>query len=329
MSSHHTPRYGDVTTILEPGSTPVGGSRPRATPAGDLLEGRRYLRRLPGDGPDRCREDYAAFTLRPLGVTLGAEIHGVDLARPLALELREEIHRALLEWKVLFFPDQHLTSAAQREFARSWGELETNPLLEQGEDASVVRFAKGGDGPQTYENIWHVDTSFRENPAMGAVLRMVQTPPVGGDTMWADMAAAYDNLSDEVRGRIDGAVAVHDMVPGFVRFLEPDRLARLQEDFPPVHHPVVRTHPETGRRTLFVNASFTTAIVGMEPMESDALLRHLCAQAHVPEYQVRYRWRPGTVAFWDNRATQHYAVGDYHPHPRVAERVAIVGDRPV
>jgi taurine dioxygenase len=303
-----------VTSILEPGTVSVVGSRPLATPALDLLEGRRYLRRLPGDGPDRCLGEPSSLALTPVGVTLGAEVRGVDLSRPLSDAERAEIHRALLEWKVLFFPDQDLSSAAQRDFARGWGELETNPQLEQGEDAAVVRFAKGGDGPQSFENIWHVDTSFKERPAMGAVLRMVETPPFGGDTMWA--------------ARIDDAVAVHDMVPGFVRFLDPARLADLVDVFPPVRHPVVRTHPETGRRTLYVNAAFTTAIEGWDRAESDAMLRHLFAQAHVPEFQVRYRWRAGTVAFWDNRATQHYAVGDYHPHPRTAERVSIVGDRP-
>ncbi|MFP5073203.1 TauD/TfdA dioxygenase family protein [Pseudonocardia nantongensis] len=298
------------------------GPRHRTTPAIDLLEGERRLRRLPGDGPDR---PYEAFTVTPLGATLGAEITGVDLRETPDPALTTELRRALLEWKVLFFPDQDLTSAQQRDFGLLWGELETNPMLEQGASADVVRF---GAGQKTFENIWHADTTFRTEPAMGAVLRMVSAPPFGGDTMWADMAAAYDNLAADIRDRIDDAVAVHDMVPGFARFLDPEKLARLQDRFPPVAHPVVRTHPETGRRTLYVNGSFTTHIVGMEPDESAALLRHLFAQAHVPEYQVRYRWAEGTVAFWDNRATQHYAVGDYHPHPRVAERVAIAGDRP-
>ena len=190
----------------------------------DLLEGRRYLCRLPGDGPDR---PFELFTVTPLGATLGAEISGVDLSRPLDEPVLAELHRALLEWKVLFFRDQDITSEQQRSFCRIWGELETNPQLEQGDDASVTRFAKGGDGPQTYENIWHVDTSFRPNPGMGAVLRMIQTPPRGGDTMWADMAVAYDNLSDEVKARIDGAEAVHDMVPGFARFLAAEKLEAL------------------------------------------------------------------------------------------------------
>ncbi|MBI0381717.1 TauD/TfdA family dioxygenase, partial [Streptomyces albiflaviniger] len=169
---------------------------------------------------------------------------------------------------------------------------------------------------------------FRTRPALGAVLQLREVPPVGGDTMWADMAAAYDNLPAEVKERVDGATAVHDVIPGFVRFYGPERLAPFQEMFPPVEHPVVRTHPETGRRMLFVNTSFTTRITGMEREESDRLLSFLCRQAHVPEYQVRFHWQPGDIAFWDNRATQHYAVNDYAPHRRVAERVAIEGDRP-
>lgn len=316
----------DVRAGSEGEPAGLSTARPTSTPAVDLLEGRRVLSRTPGEAPDTALP-HTAFDLTPLGATLGAEIRGVDLAAT-DPALRAEIHRALLEWKVLFFPDQDLGPADQRDLARHWGELETNPLLEQGDDPATVRFTKGGDGPQTYENIWHADTTFRPNPAMGAVLRMIETPPRGGDTIWADMGAAYDNLAPDVLARIDDAYAVHDMVPGFVRFLEPGKLDRLADAFPPVRHPVVRTHPETGRRTLYVNGAFTTCIEGLAQAESDALLRHLFAQAHVPEYQVRYRWAPGTVAFWDNRATQHYAVGDYHPHRRVAERVAIAGDRP-
>lgn len=146
--------------------------------------------------------------------------------------------------------------------------------------------------------------------------------------MWADMAAAYDNLAPEVKERLEGARAVHDFVPGFARFTPHERLVPFQDRFPPVEHPVVRTHPVTGRRMLFVNTSFTTRIVGWDRDESDRMLRLLFQQAHVPEYQVRFTWRAGDVAFWDNRATQHYAVNDYAPHRRVAERVAVAGDRP-
>ncbi|MBK3590393.1 TauD/TfdA family dioxygenase, partial [Streptomyces sp. MBT57] len=142
-----------------------------------------------------------------------------------------------------------------------------------------------------------------ERPALGAVLQLREVPPVGGDTLWADMAAAYDNLSEDVKERIEGAWAVHDFIPGFSRFYPPERLAPHQDRFPPVEHPVVRRHPVTGRRTIFVNASFTTRIVGFAQEESDRLLRLLFQQAHAPEFQVRYSWRAGDVAFWDNRAT--------------------------
>jgi taurine dioxygenase len=299
--------------------------REAQTPPDGMYEGPRTLRRLPEGWQER---PYERFELVPLGRTIGAEVRGVDLSRPVEPALREELNRALLEWKVLFFRGAHLTSVQQRDFARNWGELETNPLLAAGSTEDVVRFDKGSGSTPTFENIWHADVTFRERPALGAVLQLREVPPVGGDTMWADMGAAYDNLPQEVKDRIDGATAVHDFIPGFARFYGPERLAPFQDAFPPVEHPVVRTHPETGRRLLFVNASFTTRITGMERGESDRLLSYLCRQAHVPEYQVRFHWQPGDVAFWDNRATQHYAVNDYAPHRRVAERVAIEGDRP-
>ncbi|MVO88404.1 taurine dioxygenase [Streptomyces sp. p1417] len=299
--------------------------REATVPADGMYEGRRTLRRLPEGTPERR---YEHIDVVPQGRIIGAEIRGADLSRPLAPALREELHRALLEWKVLFFRSAHLTSDEQRAFARAWGELETNPLLARGAAEDVARFEKGGTAAPTFENVWHADVTFRERPALGAVLQLREVPPVGGDTMWADMAAAYDNLPDGVKARVDGASAVHDFIPGFARFYGPEQLVPLQDAFPPVEHPVVRTHPETGRRTLFVNTSFTTHIVGMDRAESDRLLGYLVRQAHVPEYQVRWRWEAGDIAFWDNRATQHYAVDDYAPHRRVAERVAIAGDRP-
>ncbi|MGZ3097246.1 TauD/TfdA dioxygenase family protein [Streptomyces sp. H72] len=304
---------------------PTAGLRAARIPGDGMYEGRRVLRRLPEGWVER---PYEHFDVVPLARTIGAEIRGVDLSRPLGAALREELNRALLEWKVLFFRAQHLSSDQQRAFAGHWGELETNPLLAAGSRQDVVRFDKADAATPTYENVWHTDVTFRERPALGAVLQLREVPPFGGDTLWADMAAAYDNLPQEVKDRIDGARAVHDFIPGFARFYGPERLIPHQDAFPPVEHPVVRTHPETGRRMLFVNASFTTRITGLDRDESDRLLRFLFQQAHVPEYQVRFSWRPGDVAFWDNRATQHYAVGDYGSDRRVAERVAIEGDRP-
>lgn len=299
--------------------------REHRIPADGLHEGTRVLDRLPEGVHDR---PYELFRLTPLARTIGAEVSGVDLSRPLSPALRGELNRAMLEWKVLFFRGAHLTSDAQRSFARNWGELETNPLLAAGDDDEVARFEKGTGAASTFENVWHADVTFRARPAMGAVLQLREVPPFGGDTLWADMAAAYDNLPGWVKDEVDDARAVHDFLPGFARFYDPERLAGFQDRFPPVEHPVVRRHPETGRRTLFVNVSFTTRILGMDRDRSDRLLRILFQQAHVPEFQVRFHWRPGDVAFWDNRATQHYAVNDYAPHRRVAERVAIAGDLP-
>ncbi|QCB20890.1 TauD/TfdA family dioxygenase [Streptomyces sp. SS52] len=310
-------------TVMSAG--PAADLREARIPGDGIYEGRRVLRRVPEGWQER---PYELFEVVPQARTIGAEIRGVDLSRPLGAELREELNRALLEWKVLFFRAQHLTSAQQRAFAGHWGPLETNPLLAAGSSEDVVRFDKGEGAVPTYENVWHTDVTFRERPALGAVLQLREVPPFGGDTMWADMAAAYDNLPQEVKDRIDGARAVHDFIPGFARFYGSERLIPYQDLFPPVEHPVVRTHPETGRRMLFVNTSFTTHITGMDRDESDRLLRFLFQQAHVPEYQVRFRWQPGDIAFWDNRATQHYAVGDYGSERRVAERVAIEGDRP-
>lgn len=295
--------------------------RPAITPDNGILEGPRLLRRLPEGAEER---PYELFALRPLGRVIGAEISGVDLATPLTPPLHAELDRALLEWKVLFFRDQRITPDQQRAFAAHWGPLETNPLLQQGDSAEVTRFARGGSMPGL-ENIWHADVTFRANPALGSVLRLTTVPPLGGDTLWADMAAAYDNLPPEIQRCIEDLRAVHDFVPGFARFTDPDFLAGHQDRFPPVEHPVVLRHPRTGRRTLFVNQAFTTRVLGLDRAESDRLLRYLFTQAHVPEYQVRFQWRPDSVAFWDNRATQHYAVNDYHPHARIAERVSIAG----
>ena len=296
-----------------------------------LRPGARDLRRVPDDWVARPYP----FTVRPMSPTIGAEVD-VDLADLApgdgtddAIDERwAEVHRALLEWKVLVFRDQDLDGPTQRAVAGRWGDLERHPFLPAGSTEDVVRFEKGVDTPG-YENLWHTDVTWRERPAMAAMLRAVEVPPTGGDTLWADMAAAHDGLEQSVRVRIDGMRAVHDFSFSFGSRMDEATLAEFRERFPAVVHPVVRVHPETGRRTLFVNGVFTSHIVGLEPDEGEELLRLLIRQAEVPEYQCRLTWRPGTVALWDNRATQHYAVNDYHPQRRVMERVAIVGDRPV
>jgi len=291
--------------------------------------GPRVLRRVPDDWVER---PYTRIKLEPCTEVIGAEVRGIDLAAPLDDELGAEVRRALLEWKVLFFRDQRLSSEQQLAFASHFGALEQHPFLEQGDTPEVVRFEKGDDRTNPYgvgnENGWHSDVSWRVEPAMGAVLRAVEVPEHGGDTLWADMACAYDNLSHEIKGQIADLRAVHSFVQVFGYGMSAKQRAEALERYPRVEHPVVRTHPETGRKTLYVNAFFCERIVGLDDDESEWLLDRLCLQAMHPEWQVRLHWEPGTVAFWDNRSTQHYASSDYFPQRRVMDRVSIMGDRP-
>lgn len=280
--------------------------------------------RLNADGVDPA--PYERFEVRPMTPYIGAEIHGVDLRAP-SESVIDDLRRALLEWKVIFFRDQRISGEQHRDFARHWGELDVHPLLPQGEVPEVAHFERGEDNPGT-ENIWHVDVTWQQRPPLGSVLRALDVPPAGGDTLWADMGNAYDCLADDVKARIDGLDAVHDFMPSFGRSMPPEQKARMQEQYPPVRHPIVRIHPETGRKTLFVNSLFTTHIPDLDPIEGASLLAHLFDQAKVPDFQCRFRWQPNSIAFWDNRATQHYAASDYFPHRRVMERVAILGDVP-
>jgi taurine dioxygenase len=299
----------------------------RATSLSRLRVGPRVASRTPAGWEAR---PYTRFTVEPAGTTIGAEIVGLSLAEALDAELHQQLNRALLEWKVLFFRDQHLTHEQHLAFARNWGDVEVHPFIRKGQPEAkpeVVRLERG-EAAAGRENGWHSDVTWREAPSLGSILRAVEIPPFGGDTLWADMAAAYDLLEDGVKERIDGLVAVHDWVNTFGRGMEKSVFESLRAEFPPVEHPVVRTHPETGRKTLYVNASFTTHIVGLDADESASLLAFLCHQANYPEFQTRLRWAPGTIAFWDNRSTQHYASSDYWPDVRVMERVTVAGDRP-
>jgi taurine dioxygenase len=255
--------------------------------------------------------EFGSFRVLPVGTSIGAEVIEVDLTRGISRTLKSDLHRALLEWKVLFFRDQRMTSEQQRDMARLWGELEVHPFLKAGDTPEVVRFEKD-ETTKGVENIWHSDVTWRQIPSLGSILRAIEVPALGGDTMWADMALAYDGLPARIRDRVDGLTAIHDFADSFGQGMAPERLARMREEFPPAEHPVIRVHPETGRRTIYVNEIFTSRIVGLEP-----------------EYQCRFRWEPNSIAFWDNRSTQHYAISDYWPAARVMDRVTIVGDRPV
>jgi taurine dioxygenase len=289
-----------------------------------LQAGPVELRRVPEGFTPR---PYVRCRVVPLTPVIGAEIAGVDLREPLDDELCAELEQALLEWKVIFFRDQAIDGAQHRAFARRWGELEVHPFLPQGEVAEVVRFAKDA-ASRGYENVWHSDVSWREVPSLGSVLRCIETPPCGGDTLWADMACAYDALPAELRERIDGLVAVHDFTSTFGQLMSDEQRAEMRAQYPPAEHPLVRRHPATGRKTLYVNAAFTSHVVGIPEEESEALLQLLFRQAQIPELQCRFRWTKDAIAFWDNRATQHYAASDYFPQRRVMERATIIGDRP-
>jgi taurine dioxygenase len=285
-------------------------------------------RRLRPTYDESERRPYRRITPEPLSPTVGAEIRGVALSEPIDAETLDELHRALLEYKVIFFREQDITPAQHVAFARRFGELETHPFVPQRDGYPEVMVLEKNDRVGGYENVWHSDVTWRQEPSLGSVLLARQVPALGGDTLFCDMYAAYEGLSDKIRSSLDGLRAVHDFTRTFGRLMSAEELAKKQQEFPPAEHPVVRTHPETGRMGLYVNAAFTSHIVGLDPTESDRLLDVLYRQATVPEYQCRFRWRPDSVAFWDNRAVQHYAASDYFPHPRLMERVTILGDRP-
>jgi len=271
---------------------------------------------------------FARIGVGQLGATIGAEISGVDLRAPLDDATFAELHRALLAFKVLFFRDQDLSPAQHADFGRRFGELEIHPFLPAPEGRPEVVLLAKNEQIGGYENGWHSDVTWRVAPSLGSILRCRACPPVGGDTLFADMAAAYRGLPDEVKEHIDGLRAVHDFTFAFGRSLSPEQLAEKQREFPAVAHPIVRTHPETGEKVLYVNRAFTSHVEGVEPAESTRLLAYLYHQATYPEYQVRFRWQKDSIAFWDNRSTQHYASSDYWPEARVMERVTVVGDRP-
>ena len=290
----------------------------------DFHAGPHKLTRPSAEGYDRIR-------LEPVTPHIGARVSGIRLAGPLTDDDLAEVRRALLDWKVLFFHEPDLDKPSHRAFAERWGALERHPFYEfvqPGQaDVDVVELAKDATTAGV-ENIWHADLTWHTTPSWGAVLRAVEVPALGGATLWADMAAAYDTLPAELQERIEHLTAVHDWRHNFGLAMPAADVAALSPQFPAAEHPVVRVHPDTGRRTLFVNPIFTSHIVGLSEDESDALLSRLFRQATIPELQCLHRWQAGDVAFWDNRATQHYAVSDYYPERRVMQRISVQGDRP-
>jgi taurine dioxygenase len=264
----------------------------------------------------------------PLSPTVGAEIGGINLAHPLDDATYDELHRALLKHKVIFFRDQDITPEEHIAFARRFGDLEVHPFAPQGEHPELLVIAHD-EINRGKENTWHSDVTWRLQPSLGSILRALEVPPVGGDTLFADMHAAYEDLGDSMKHALSGMTAIHDFSRVFGRNLSADKMAAMKEKYPPANHPVVRTHPETGEKSLYVNRAFTSHIVGMKPDESERMLEFLYSRASIPEYQCRFKWKRNSIAFWDNRAVQHYAVSDYFPQRREMHRVTVIGDTPV
>jgi taurine dioxygenase len=282
-----------------------------------------------------------AIKVEPMTRSIGAQLENVNLGDASRDDaLFAEVRALLVKYKVLFLHDQDITRAEHVAFARRFGELEDHPVVGSDPDyPGLVRIYKGPDSRnEQYENAWHCDTTWRECPQFGAVLRCTEAPPVGGDMLWANMVEAYEQLPDHVKTQIADLRARHSIEASFGAAMPIEKRLALKAQYPDAEHPVVRTHPETGEKILFVNA-FTTHFTNFHTPQNvrfgqDAnpgaalLLTYLVSQAYVPEYQVRFRFRKNSVAIWDNRCTQHYAVQDFWPAVRNLERAGIIGDKP-
>ncbi|MDE1197991.1 MAG: taurine dioxygenase [Pseudomonas sp.] len=270
----------------------------------------------------------------PLSSALGAQISGVDLSRDLNTAQRDAIEQALLKHQVLFFREQPITPQQQTRFAAQFGDLHVHPIYPNVPEQPEIMVLDTALTDVRDNAIWHTDVTFLPTPAMGAVLSAKQLPAYGGDTLWASGIAAFEALSRPLQILLDGLTATHDFTRSFPveRFGSTAQdLARWEETRrrnPPLSHPVIRTHPVSGRKALFVNDGFTSRINELEPAESEAILKLLFAHATRPEFTIRWRWQENDVAMWDNRVTQHYAVDDYRPQRRVMHRATILGDVP-
>ncbi len=271
---------------------------------------------------------YETISVQKLTPAIGAEIHGVDLGRPLGNQTFQEIHEALMENQVIFFRNQHIDHAQHKDFGRRFGALHMHPAAPQLIKEHPEVFVIHADEKSTYVNGegWHSDVSCDGEPPMGSILYMHELPPDGGgDTMFASMYAAYEALSEPLKILLSGMTAIHSGEHVYRgRYGNDDRAKK----YPESEHPVVRTHPVTGRQALFVNRGFTRRIVQLSRPESDAVLQMLFRHVETPEFQCRFAWKPYSIAFWDNRCAQHKAVWDYYPNTRHGYRVTVAGDRP-
>lgn len=276
-----------------------------------------------------------AFTVEKIAPAIGAEIGQIDLRAPLDDDTVAALRKALVDHKVLVFRDQDITPAQHVALARRFGELEVHPTFPHHAEHPELVLLGGDEKRPAMENGYHTDVSWREIPSMASMLRCVQCPPIGGDTVWVNMALAYERLPAQRKAQIEGLMAVHDILPAFGDKMTPEQ----RKQFPPATHPVVRTHPESGEKILYVNGAFVTHFANFRASnpvrgayesqsEKQDLMDYLLRQPAILEYQMRLRWRPNTIAFWDNRATQHYAIQDYFPAVRRMMRATIIGDRP-
>jgi len=270
-----------------------------------------------------------ALTIEPLTAALGAEVSGLDMAN-VDDSTRDELRKAWLDHKVLVLRDQHITTEEHIAFGRLFGELELHPFT-IGIDGypEIILLEAGGDSGKDFVAAgWHSDVTWREEPSMGSILRGRVVPAAGGDTCFADAAAAYEGLPDKWKERVDDKFAIHDFARVFADRVADEEMDAMREKYPPQRHPVIRTHPETGARSIYTNIGFTSHIDGVDDSESTKILRTLERAIMNPSVQCRVRWAPDTFVMWDNRAVQHAGTNDFLPQLRRMERVTIIGDRP-
>ncbi len=271
---------------------------------------------------------YETIQVKTLTPTLGAEIGGVDLSRPLGNHQFAEVHDALMRHQVIFFRDQEMTLDQHKDFGRRFGELHVHPYAPGPEGhPEILRIHADANAKQIAGENWHSDVSCDAEPPMGSILHLHTVPEEGGDTLFASMTAAYDALSERMKAYLDGLVAIHDGTPNYQSRARRDGREDTRS-YPRSEHPVIRTHPVTGRKAIFVNPVFTVGLKDLARDEADAVLQFLYRHNAKPQFQARFRWRPNSVAFWDNRCVQHIAMWDYFPNVRSGFRVTVQGDRP-
>jgi len=290
---------------------------------------------LRGNNGPRYKHDagesapYEAITITKLTPIIGAEIGGVDLSKPLGNRALDEIHRALAENLVVFFRDQHISPDQHVAFGRLFGDLHIHPAApHEPRRPELMIIHADKDSPRANGEGWHSDVSCDVEPPMGSILYIRECPPVGGDTLFASMYAAYEALSDRMKRYLDGLTAIHDGEDSY-RGTYANYGIQDKQTYPRAEHPVVRTHPVTGKKAIYVNRGFTKRLVGVPRDESEGMLRHLFDHVENSLFQCRFRWRANSIAFWDNRCVQHRAMWDYWPATRSGNRVTVKGDRPV